>query len=123
MLRRLSPTRVALPGPARKVRAGAQHSCALGPEERVLCWGENSLGQLGDGSTIGYPGAGALGGRWARSWIWPRAETSTCVLGRDGSLLCWGDDRWGQLGIGQRHLARATGPLAVLAAATSRERG
>jgi alpha-tubulin suppressor-like RCC1 family protein len=30
---------------------GAEHSCALLKNQRVKCWGENSLGELGDGST------------------------------------------------------------------------
>ena len=33
--------------------AGRQHTCSLRPNATVRCWGNNSLGQLGNGSLIG----------------------------------------------------------------------
>src|SRR5215213_1271907 len=33
-----------------QVRAGTTHSCGLTTDGRAYCWGENSLGQLGDGT-------------------------------------------------------------------------
>lgn len=43
---------------ATTVAAGAAHSCAIAASEgRVLCWGNNSHGQLGRGSASGKPAA------------------------------------------------------------------
>ena len=34
------------------VAAGALHTCALRGDGRVVCWGDNSFGQLGIGSNL-----------------------------------------------------------------------
>ena len=39
----------ALPGPAVDVAAGRAHACARVASGQVLCWGEDTSGQLGDG--------------------------------------------------------------------------
>ncbi|MDP1813347.1 MAG: hypothetical protein Q8K92_02755, partial [Leadbetterella sp.] len=35
-----------------QVRGGYVHTCALGTDGTVFCWGYNGMGQLGDGSTV-----------------------------------------------------------------------
>jgi alpha-tubulin suppressor-like RCC1 family protein len=39
-------------GPASEVRAGAGHNCVLKQSGVIVCWGLNSDGQLGIGSTM-----------------------------------------------------------------------
>lgn len=48
-----SRTPLTVPGvpPARVVRAGQEHSCAIVEDGAVWCWGHNASGQLGIGST------------------------------------------------------------------------
>ncbi|MDP6215454.1 MAG: hypothetical protein QGI41_11005, partial [Acidimicrobiales bacterium] len=90
-----------------QVSAGSSHTCILWDDGEMACWGSNSHGQLGIGSTdtIG-DGAGEMGedlelvdlpsGRTATSII--AGEDMTCATLDDGSLACggWGDS--GRLG-------------------------
>ena len=41
---------VDLPGPATAIAAGAFHTCAIVEGAEAVCWGQNSSGQLGDGT-------------------------------------------------------------------------
>ncbi|MEO7111673.1 MAG: RCC1 domain-containing protein, partial [Polyangiaceae bacterium] len=47
-----------LPGRAAQVAAGAQASCALINDGTVYCWGENYVGELGNGD----PGDAGISG-------------------------------------------------------------
>jgi hypothetical protein len=35
----------------RQVSAGHEHTCGVATDNRAYCWGENSAGELGDGTT------------------------------------------------------------------------
>ena len=35
---------------AKMIALGMSHSCALLPEDKVVCWGDNQHGELGDGT-------------------------------------------------------------------------
>ncbi len=47
----LEPVEVSLPARATQVAAGQDFSCALAEDGHVLCWGSNSQGQIGDGTS------------------------------------------------------------------------
>jgi alpha-tubulin suppressor-like RCC1 family protein len=111
--------------------AGAAHTCALFRDGTVLCWGDNSLGQLGAPRELSPPTKGDAAG-WVSSserlsFGAPVAQISagnnhTCArlarpvldAGRSIEVYCWGSNSSGQLGTGgsdsRRPVAVETGP-------------
>ena len=85
---------------ATSIYAGGHYSCAILDDQSVKCWGQNTDGQLGIGSTSNAntpTTINTLGsGRTAVSLA--TAFSAVCALLDDGSVKCWGDDSQGQLG-------------------------
>jgi alpha-tubulin suppressor-like RCC1 family protein len=82
------------------VTAGDAHTCALQPSGAVLCWGDNSAGQLGNG-TIGASSPAAVAVKGLTDAIALSAGARhTCALKGNGSVACWGSNSSGQLGDG-----------------------
>ena len=83
------------------ISLGKDHSCGLWENGSIYCWGDNSEGQLGDGTFVGktLPTLVRLPtGRIATSIN--SGSMHTCATLDDGSMLCWGDNGNGQLGDG-----------------------
>lgn len=81
----------------RAIGAGGEHTCALGTDDRIYCWGDNLYGQLGDPSVrdsdVPIPVSGT-----ARFVDLAVGGEHTCGLRTDGVLMCWGANDIGQLG-------------------------
>ncbi|NUQ75788.1 MAG: hypothetical protein HUU21_19775 [Polyangiaceae bacterium] len=103
------------------IALGAAHTCALLKDKTVKCWGSNEFGQLGLGldDKLDKPkpeGPVNLGA--GKSAIGLAAGFNhTCALLSDYSLLCWGRNDWGRLGLGDE-TARISpsGPVAEMVA-------
>lgn len=80
------------------VSAGGNHSCAITSLGALSCWGGNSSGELGIGSTddsnipVVVIGSGVV--------AVSAGESHTCALLASGGVKCWGGNSAGQLGTG-----------------------
>jgi alpha-tubulin suppressor-like RCC1 family protein len=65
------------------VAAGGRHTCAIGTDRHLECWGSNDEGQCNTECTS----------------FWIRVSTGdrhTCAIAADRSIKCWGANEMGQ---------------------------
>jgi alpha-tubulin suppressor-like RCC1 family protein len=82
------------------ITGGFWHSCALRVNGSVACWGSNSAGQLGDGTTTNRQTPVAVSGLSGGVAAVSASHNHTCAVLGSGGLKCWGDNPFGQLGDG-----------------------
>lgn len=86
------------------VNAGWDRTCAITGGGGVSCWGDNSSGQLGNGSKTNSPTPTptpvAVSGLTGAVAVSGGGNYHTCALKSDNSVVCWGDNLYGQLGNG-----------------------
>ena len=100
-IERVTPVDVSgLAGGALTIVAGADHTCALMASGGVKCWGANTSGQLGDGTTTQRVTPVAASGLASGVQTLAAGEGHTCALTTDGGVKCWGHNYSGQLGDG-----------------------
>ncbi|HEY1738735.1 MAG TPA: Calx-beta domain-containing protein, partial [Acidimicrobiia bacterium] len=80
--------------------AGAWHTCALLRSGGVECWGDNELGQLGDGTTTNRTTPVSVYGLASGVAAVSAGQLHTCVLRSAGGVECWGYNGDGELGNG-----------------------
>ena len=92
-------------GPVASIAAGWSHCMALSTGGgSVLSWGRGESGQLGHGGVLGdveLPRSVAALRRQGASSVVCGATHSLALLG-DGTVMCWGSNAYGQLGMGDR---------------------
>ncbi len=92
------PSRVVGLNDVTLIAAGGSHSLAATADRGLWAWGDNTYGQLGDGTTaarrmpVRVPGLGQVAALAA-------GDRHSLALLPDGSVWAWGDNAAGQLGI------------------------
>jgi alpha-tubulin suppressor-like RCC1 family protein len=86
---------------ATAIAAGDYFSLALGSDGNVYAWGDNGVGQLGNGSTVSSPvPVRVLLPAGVRAIAVAAGPWHSLALGSDGTLYAWGNNLHGQLGNG-----------------------
>lgn len=78
---------------------GASQTCALAENGTVQCWGYNSTGRLGNGTTTDSTSPVAVTGITTAVQIAAGNDHSCAVLA-NGTVQCWGNNLSGELGNG-----------------------
>ncbi|WP_434416735.1 hypothetical protein [Nannocystis pusilla] len=99
------PADIDVGAPVRDVEAGGGFTCVITEADNVRCWGSNAMGELGYGHTDSLgdePGELPvpdleLGGPVAQI---AAGRSHACAVLKDGTLRCWGNNSFGELGYG-----------------------
>lgn len=112
------PSVSAKPNYTNQIATGVQHTCRILQVQRtVYCWGENTYGQLGDGTTTtrARPVQVFLtSGVPLKAKFISAGYAHTCAILQDNTIACWGANFFGQLGDGTRTVYTAR-PVFVMA--------
>lgn len=85
-------------------------TCALKADGTVSCFGSNTVGQLGDGTTTDRPSPTPVLGLTDAKAL-SAGAAHVCALRTNGTVVCWGDNTAGTLGDGTS--VRRTTPVPV----------
>jgi len=108
IVNKLEPGPVAdLDSGVQALAAGENHTCALLDNGTVQCWGMNTSGQLGIGSTEGQNRPARVVNLDLPVTAIAAGENHTCALAENGQVLCWGYNADGQLGNNTDQIANA----------------
>ena len=82
------------PGTTAQVAAGGKHTCAL-TNGAAWCWGRNTSGQLGNGSTSRSNTPVAVSGLGSGVMALAAGYNQSCALLTDKTVKCWGTNKPG----------------------------
>jgi alpha-tubulin suppressor-like RCC1 family protein len=81
------------------IAAGGYHTCGIATNGTAYCWGRNTAGALGDGTTTDRLAPVPVSGGLTFTSI-DAGLDFTCALTASGAAYCWGVNNLGQLGVG-----------------------
>lgn len=98
------------------VSAGSSHTCALTTGGAAKCWGANTAGQLGNGSTSTTPSVTPVSVVGLESGVASvsAGNAHTCAVTASGAAKCWGSNNTGKLGDGSTTDKATPGDVAEL---------
>lgn len=105
-------TEFVAPGTFASVSSGTNHACGVAVSGGIYCWGDDGVGQLGNGAAGGSAVPVAVSGLPAAMDTVAAGASYTCALDAAGAAWCWGDNSVGQLGDGGAEASSAV-PVAV----------
>lgn len=82
------------------INGGSRHTCALTTGSGAKCWGLNTFGQLGNGTTGLSSFPVDVSGLTSGVNVIRAGYLDSCALLTSGGLRCWGDNQYGELGDG-----------------------
>ena len=85
---------------ATSVSTNNSSTCATNATGGVDCWGDNTKGKLGNGSTTNSSSPVAVSAITGALDVSAGASHSCALLSSGGAVKCWGDNTAGELGIG-----------------------
>ncbi len=81
------------------VGIGGGHACAVTQQGALYCWGDNTFGQVGDGTNTQRRSPVRIG--TATDWFFAAVGAfHSCAIKQNGKLYCWGQNSYKQLGDG-----------------------
>ena len=96
--------------------SGTGQFCVITANRKLLCWGHNGMGQLGDGTNAYQTTPVAIALSNAR--VVTGGGDHTCAIIAGGRVRCWGFNQFGQVGEGST--TNRTTPVAVSFGSTAR---
>lgn len=96
------------------IAAGVRHSCAVTSDGKVLCWGDNSAGQIGAPLSVARSGAPRVVAGLPAMRSVTAGFGHTCAIEKaNPRVWCWGMNRCGQLGRGTSEMTPSPLPRKI----------
>lgn len=100
----IEPPESGVAGYPQQLAVARYNTCVRLTDGSIQCCGDDSLGQMGKGSpstnpaVLNFTSASALQGHAVQVVT---SQFAVCALMKDGSVNCWGGNKYGELGMGK----------------------
>lgn len=98
----------------KSISAGTKHSCSLLIDGSIKCWGDNSMGQLGNGEISGGGFSAVQVSLISGAISLDAGAFHNCAITSSNGVKCWGENSAGQLGNGITSLTGSSFAASVI---------